>query len=139
MEHIDAPAGSPSPPVCARPVICIVDDDPDLLAALRFSLEIDGFVVRTYHSGEAMLAREHEDLDASCFIVDQLLPGLNGLELLDALRKRGATGPAILITTHPRVAVRERAARLGVPIVEKPLLGDTLVRAVREQIGPGAP
>jgi hypothetical protein len=42
--------------------------------------------------------------------------------------------PAILITTNPRTALRNRAAAAGVPIVEKPLLTDALLTTVHNAL-----
>ena len=120
----------------SKTMICVVDDDADLLAALRFSLQVHGYAVRTYPSAEALLSDDSDLIGGSCFIVDQNLPGLNGLELMKTLRRRGLDGPALLITTYPNAPVREAAARLGLRIVEKPLLGDALMQAVREQTNP---
>jgi FixJ family two-component response regulator len=47
------------------------------------------------------------------------------------LRKRKIDLPAILITTHPNATVRSRAASAGVPLIEKPLLNDTLFHGIR--------
>ena len=52
-------------------------------------------------------------------------------------RARGYTSPAILITSHPPTGVRMRSAAAGVPIVEKPLLGDALIDAIHEAVGGG--
>ena len=65
--------------------------------------------------------------DCACFIVDQKLSGLSGLEVIAALRRRRIAAPAILITSHPTIMLQERAARAGVAIVEKPLLGNALL------------
>lgn len=116
------------------PIICVVDDDPDLLGALRFALEIDGYAVQAYASGEALLAESDRTRGAACLVLDYVLPGINGIELLDTLRRRGVISPAILITTHPGAMLRRRAANLGVRIVEKPLFGDELARAIGDEI-----
>jgi FixJ family two-component response regulator len=118
----------------SRPIVCIVEDDTDLLGALRFALQIDGYAVHTYASGEALLADADPARQAACLVLDYLLPGLNGIDLLEALRRRGVTSPAILITTHPASLLRRRAAKLGVRIVEKPLFGENLARAIGDEI-----
>ena len=110
-------------------VIVIVDDDAALLASLRFSLELEGFTVRTDSDAETMLATDA--LKAECLVIDYKLPGMNGLELLRTLRRRAILTPAILITTAPGSAVREQAARAGAVIVEKPLLGNGLSERIR--------
>ena len=48
------------------------------------------------------------------------------------LRARQVKTPAILITTHPGPTVREQAARAHVPIVEKPLLTNTLIDQIHQ-------
>jgi len=75
----------------------------------------------------------------ACFVIDEKLPGMTGLELLAALRKRQIMAPAILITSHPTILLEERAARAGVPIIEKPLLGNTLFERVRDAIAQQRP
>ena len=55
---------------------------------------------------------------------------MNGLDLLAELRRRQVVAPAILITTHPSAAVRERATATGAALVEKPLLGDALFQEI---------
>ena len=56
---------------------------------------------------------------------------MSGLDLIGLLRARRIVAPAILITSNPGQGLRERAMRAGVPIVEKPLLGNTLSEMIR--------
>jgi len=114
--------------------VLVVDDDPAVRNSLRFSLEIDGYRVRLFNSDSDVLALD-ELPSSSCVIVDYNLPGANGLDLLAAMRARGYTSPAILITSDPPVGVRLRAAAAGVAIVEKPLLGDALINAIHTAVG----
>ncbi len=121
---LDAPARA-----VERPVF-VIDDDPAILASLKFSLEIEGYAVRTYSSAKALIddaARKRE----GCLVIDYNLDDRNGLQLLDELRQRGVAMPAILITTNPGPHLRVRAAAASVAIVEKPLIGNTLVDAIR--------
>jgi len=116
--------------------ILLVDDDPAVRSALAFSMELEGFAVDAYESGAALACRTGFPAGA-CLVLDHRLPGLDGLDLLASLRRRGVDLPAVLITTNPRPELRRRAQAAGVPIVEKPLLGDALVDAVRRAL-PGA-
>ena len=112
-----------------RPLVIVVDDDGAVCNSLKFSLEIEGFAVRTCSNVEELLGGP--DLGtSSCLVVDLKLPEMSGLEAIAVLRARRILVPAILITTHPSVAVRERAARAAVPIVEKPFLEDALLDQV---------
>ena len=118
-----------TPPHC----VAVIDDDPAVRSSLQFSLEVEGYEVETYDRPGPLL--DQADLShCGCLIVDYNLPGTDGLSALDALRNRGLAVPAILITTAPTAALRARAAAAGVPIVEKPLLGNTLLDAVRAAV-----
>lgn len=113
-----------------RPAVILVDDDPAVTHAMQFSFDLEGLDVRSFQDGESLLAVD--DLpEKGCLILDHNLPGMDGLALLDRLRAADIRLPAILITTNPRVALRNRAAAAGVPIIEKPLLTDALLTAVR--------
>lgn len=111
--------------------MAVVDDDPAVRNSLKFSLELDGFRVRTYGSGGALL--QAADIgECNCFVIDQKMPVLSGLETIAALRDRSFSAPAILVISQPSVALSARAAAANVPIVEKPFLGNALVDRIRE-------
>jgi FixJ family two-component response regulator len=67
-------------------------------------------------------------------VVDYQLPGMDGLELVEVLRRRAVRLPALLITTHPTALVRSRAQAAGVDIFEKPLLAETLGEAINRAL-----
>ena len=114
-----------------RPMIAVVDDDPAVCGSLKFALELEGFAVRTYHSGAELIhAGDFEGFN--CFVVDQRMPGMTGMELVEVLRARRILTPVILIISHPNAALSARAQKAAIPIVEKPLLGNALVERIRE-------
>jgi two-component system, LuxR family, response regulator FixJ len=114
-----------------RPVIAVVDDDPAVCGSLKFSLELEGFAVRIYgNPGEFLKAGDLETCD--CFVIDQRMPQMSGMELIDALRRLRILAPAILIISHPSDALNVRAAKAAIPIVEKPLLSNALLERIRE-------
>jgi FixJ family two-component response regulator len=117
----------------SSPVVLVVDDDPAVRNSLKFSLQVEGFVVRAYASGTDLLS-DPELPDYGCLIVDLKMPGMTGLDLVASLRQRHVALPAILITTNPSAVVRRRAAEAGVPVIEKPLLGDALSRGIQEAL-----
>jgi FixJ family two-component response regulator len=119
--------------LAARPAVILVDDDPAVTHAIQFSFDLEGLDVRSFCDGESLLVAG--DLPGSgCLILDHNLPGMDGLALLECLRAAGVELPAILVTTNPRTALRNRAAAAGVPIIEKPLLTDALLTTVRKAL-----
>ena len=123
-----------SGPAPARQLTAIVvDDDADLLGALRFSLELDGLRVIAHRKAETVDAAALPLTDA-CLVLDYKLPSANGLELLDELRAAGVTLPAILVTSHASIEVRRRTREAGAVLIEKPLLGETLISAIHAAI-----
>jgi two-component system response regulator FixJ len=117
-----------------RPLVAVVDNDPAVCGSLKFSLELDGFAVCTYPSGATLLQSRELDL-CDCFVIDQRMPGMSGMELVDALRRRQLSTPVILIISQPNDALSALAAKLAIPIIEKPLFGDALVERIREACG----
>jgi FixJ family two-component response regulator len=139
MEHEAAKTTSSLPvAVDAERVVLIVDDDPAVRASLRFALEIEGFAVQVFATSDELLARPTLPAGA-CLVVDYLLPIMNGLELVAALRGRGVDSPAILITSDPPARLRREAAAAGLTLVEKPLLGNGLAEAIRAALAAGRP
>jgi two-component system, LuxR family, response regulator FixJ len=118
----------------SNPLIIVVDDDAAVRNSLKFSLEIDGFAVRTYAGSEELLRAG--DLDTcQCLVVDQDMPRMAGLELVAALRKQGLEVPAVLISGHLTPAVTRQATAAGIPVLEKPFLGNGLIELIRTATG----
>ena len=123
----------PAPDI-AEPVILVVDDDEAVRDSLSNMMESEGFEVRAFANGRDLL--NEASLPAiGCMVVDYNMPAMNGLELVGALRGRGVSIPAILITGNPAKHVRDHAAAIAVLVVEKPLLGSYLLDCVREAGG----
>jgi two-component system, LuxR family, response regulator FixJ len=117
----------PQPPV----TILVIDDDSAVRKSLKFSLELEGYAVRTYADGRALLDDAY--LPArGCLVVDQMMPGMSGLDVVDALRTRGVSMPAVLVVSSTNHTLRQRASAVGVAIVEKPFFGNGLVETIRK-------
>ncbi len=79
--------------------ILVVDDEPAIVTVVRERLEREGFQVRAVASGEEALA--HLDADpADLVVLDVMLPGIDGFEVLRHLRGAGDTVPVILLTAR---------------------------------------
>ena len=107
--------------------VYVVDDDPDVLDAIAFLLENEGYGVTPFSEPRPLL----EQVDANsrgCLILDVRLPEMDGLQLLEALRDRGVAMPAVFISGHGDIPLAVRAGQagarggLGKPIRDEVLL-----------------
>ena len=121
------------------PVVYVVDDDTDVLGSLRFLLETDGFEVRTFRSGAALL-NENVAGKADCFVIDYKMPTMSGIDLANRLRNRHVDTPIILISGYPDENILEKAAAAGIRhVLLKPHLEESLVTRIRGAIQEGQP
>jgi len=121
-----------SPP--PKPTVYVVDDDAAVLGSLRFLLETDGFVVRTFRNGTALL-NDVRSSKADCYVIDYKMPDINGIDLAGRLRKDDGDTPVILITGYPDENISRRAAAAGVKdVILKPLLDENLIKRIRRAI-----
>jgi FixJ family two-component response regulator len=120
-----------------RSTIYVVDDDFDVLKSLRFLLETEGFEVRTFRSGSALLGSKARS-EADCLVVDYKMNGIDGLELVRRLRDLEIGAPVILITGYADESVTAKARSAGVhEVLRKPDLGDNLLVSIRDAINQG--
>lgn len=118
-----------------RPV-CIVDDDEGVCDSLSVMLEAYGFAVRAYGSGAEFLADDH-GATAKCLVIDQHMPGLDGLAVIAEMRQQDIVLPTILITGRLDASIEQRAGALGIlAILEKPFSAPRLVELIRHACGP---
>ena len=92
-------AATPQAQTGRLPVVVIVDDDPAVCGSLKFSLELEGFVVRAYGNADEFLGADESACD--CLVVDQRMPGMSGVELIAKLRTLEVRTPAILLISQP--------------------------------------
>jgi len=116
------------------PIIAVIDDDAAVRNSLKFSLELDGFAVRIY-ANAAELMSSGNLTDLQCLIVDQDMPLMTGLELIGMLRAQGVKVPALLVSGNFTPAVTRQASAAGIPVVEKPFLGNGLIDSIRAAVG----
>jgi two-component system, LuxR family, response regulator FixJ len=120
-----------------KSTVYVVDDDQDVLGSLRFLLETDGFRVRTFGSGAALLSALASS-PADCFVIDYKMPNMDGIDLAKRLRNQDIAAPIILITGHPDGSIPARAASAGVQrVLLKPHLEDSLATHIRGAIEAG--
>lgn len=119
----------------AATVIAVVDDDDDVGDVLRGLLETMGYQVETYRSGMDFLAAAKLD-HLACLVVDQNMPRMTGLEMLERLSDRGVSIPSLLITGIHDLEVERKAVGLGVmTVLEKPMSHHELLRFISVSVG----
>jgi two-component system response regulator FixJ len=120
----------------ARGPVCVVDDDVWVCDSLSVLLETYGFAVLTYASGAEFL-KDDRHRGAKCLVIDQHMPGLDGLDVIGELHREGVSPPAILITGRLDAGITQRADESGVlAILEKPFPVARLVELIGRAFAP---
>lgn len=113
-----------------EPTVFIVDDDPAVLKSLSRLLRASQFTVVTFGSPQEFLER-HDPHTPGCLVLDVAMPGLNGLELQEALRAKGSAIPIIFLTGHGDIPMSVQAMKSGaLDFLTKPVHDKDLVKAV---------
>jgi len=114
-----------------NPIIYIVDDDPSVRHGLTTLMEVSGFTVETFDCGESLLARN--PLDFGCILLDVRMPGMDGLQVQEALIKQKNPLPIIFLTAFGDVSRIVRAVKDGAEdYFIKPVDGGILVNRVQQ-------
>jgi DNA-binding response OmpR family regulator len=118
--------------------VMLIEDEPNIAEALRFLLARDGWRVSTVADGAvvmAAVAAQHPDV----LVLDLMLPGVSGLDLLRQLRADAATAalPILMLTAKGQGRDREAALQAGVTrFMTKPFANAEIVAALRELAPP---
>jgi DNA-binding response OmpR family regulator len=116
------------------PSILLIEDEPGIVDFVRRGMEAEGFAVQAEHDGLAGEARAlNEIFDA--VVLDLMLPGKGGMEVLEALRAAKPALPVIVLTARGEIA--ERVAGLDAGAVDylvKPFSLAELLARVRAQL-----
>jgi two-component system nitrogen regulation response regulator NtrX len=118
----------------AKAHLLIIDDDPNTLASLARAFRLAGYEATVADSAAralALIEQRHFDLILS----DVVMPGKDGLALLEDLRAGGLTTPVVMISGQASVEMAVRATRLGaVDFLEKPLSTEKLLVTVENAL-----
>jgi len=115
--------------------ILIVDDEPNVRLAYRVTLEAEGVAVEQANgAAQALDKLANKNFDLA--ILDLRMPEMDGLDLLEEMRKRGNHTPAVMITAYGDVPSAVRAMKLGaIDFLEKPLTPEALRAITLEVFG----
>jgi FixJ family two-component response regulator len=114
--------------------VFVIDDDSSIRTAIKRLLEVVGFSVMTFASGQEFLESVLPDV-AGCVILDVRLPGYSGLALQAKMAERGVRFPIVFITGHGDIPMSVQAMKAGaVEFLTKPFRDQDLLDAVEEAI-----
>ena len=117
-----------------EPTVFVVDDDPGIRDSVTWLFQSVGLPVETYGSAQEFLDT-YEPSRPGCLILDVRLPGMGGLDMLEALRRRGATLPVIVVTAFGEVHSTVRAMKSGaIDVMEKPTRDQLLLDRVQQAL-----
>lgn len=113
-------------------LIHLVDDDESVRRSVGFMLKTSGFEVRSYASGTDLL-KESKLLSSGCILLDIRMPGMDGLEVQQALRDAGVALPVVIMTGHGDVPLSVKAMKAGaIDFIEKPFEKAVLLSALEQ-------
>lgn len=111
--------------------IVVVEDDDAVRDALEALLESWGYRTSLYADAESLLEAMPVESQAS-ILVDVRLPGMDGLALVEELRRRGVGNPVLMISAHGDISTAVQAMRLGAQdFIEKPFDDEPLIDRIR--------
>ncbi|MGM0417669.1 MAG: response regulator [Thermodesulfobacteriota bacterium] len=115
--------------------ILIVDDSPSTLMLMKFSLEKHGFFVRQASDGEKALLVLKENNDVRCMITDINMPGINGIVLINEVRKLENYKflPVIVLSNPDNPENKKKARHAGAAgWLDKPFRPDNLIKVIKK-------
>lgn len=112
--------------------ILLVEDEPNIIEAIRFILSRDGWLVVTHSDGKTAVDAVRR-AEPDVLVLDVMLPGRSGFEILRELRERSETAslPVLMLTAKGQERDREQAERYGVTrFMTKPFANSDVLNAV---------
>jgi CheY-like chemotaxis protein len=113
--------------------LLIVDDDTSLLSFLSEGLMNAGFEVKMLDNGaDAIVMAIEEPFDL--ILLDMLMPGLDGVQVVKVLRKIIPHVPIIGLTGYVGIGYMAQATQLGVKILTKPIVFAELIKEINQAL-----
>jgi two-component system, chemotaxis family, CheB/CheR fusion protein len=117
-------------PITPQPTVIVVDDDLSVRRALRMQLQVAGFNVLVFPSGESLLGSDFPTID-TCLLLDIYMPGMSGIELCRGLAASGRRLPTVLMSgSDDQLTRRVMSESEAVASLFKPFDRKVLLRAI---------
>lgn len=118
----------------AAKTILVVDDEKDICDYFAHCLEKEGYRVETATNGQKALKLVKESSPV-LILLDLKMPGMDGIEVLEELRKIGSTAPVIALSAYGELDLNIKATRLGSHnCIAKPFNWDMIKGVIEEAI-----
>ena len=115
--------------------LLIIDDEPHIRHMMRLTLEAAGYEVDEAADGQAGLARFRDGSEYDAVVLDQKMPGLDGLETLQRINERAPDACVLMATAFASIELAVDAMRLGATdFLRKPMTPEMLRDAVAAAI-----
>jgi FixJ family two-component response regulator len=119
--------------------VYLVDDDNSVRKALARLVRVAGYEIKTFASAYEFIESTPETTGVACLVLDVRMPGLNGLELQNAMRAANMPIPIIFITGHGDIPMSVRAMKAGaVDFLPKPVQSKVLLGAIDQALARAA-
>jgi DNA-binding response OmpR family regulator len=118
--------------------LLIVDDEPHIRHMMRLTLEAAGYQIDEAADGQAGLDRFRDGAEYDAVVLDQKMPGLDGLETLQHIKERKPDACVLMVTAFASIELAVDAMRLGATdFLRKPMTPEMLRSAVAAAIASG--
>jgi DNA-binding response OmpR family regulator len=121
--------------------VLLIEDEPNIIEAIRFILSRDGWRVDTHSDGASAVAAV-QSRRPDLVILDVMLPNRSGFDILHELRGNPATAtmPVLMLTARGQKKDRDLAERYGASrFMTKPFANAEILASVRELVGEAGP
>ena len=116
-------------------IVAVVEDDAAARRALTRMLRSHGLRVASFSTAEELL-HAYEATSPSCLVIDLVLPGMSGADLVETLRAERRAVPVVFVTGRIDAAQALKQRGLGsIPCLQKPFEPALLVQAVTHALG----
>src|SRR5678815_673961 len=117
-----------------RSTLLVIDDEPNILTTVRRSLELEGYAVEVAANGASGLAKLGDN-DIDLVLLDVMMPGESGLEVLPKIRAASPETVVVMMSGNATIETAVQATKAGAhDFIEKPLSGDKLLLTVQNAL-----
>ena len=117
-----------------RPTVFVVDDERAVRDDMQELLREHGYTAEAYDGGAAFLAADLPDREG-CLVVDAMMPGMDGIALLERLKDANRGLPAIMLTGHGDITMAVKAMKAGAAdFLEKPVRPEELLASIERAL-----